>query len=186
MEPTAAVKKIRIASAKSRHFPQFWKLFEKSFPKDERFSLRVQKKLFGKKGYCAYALFVDGKFAGLEAGWQFPKFNFVGFLALEKQFRNKGIGTALLRKETAAAGKLIVLEAEPRQKSAKAKRRIAFYKRLGFKLNSGHYAIPDYYNKKAIPMMLMSFARKLSKKEFVEVRLTIHTKAYGLDKPIVG
>jgi hypothetical protein len=57
---------------------------------------------------------------------------------------------------------------------------------MGFKANEYDYIQPPYdVDKKAVPMVLMSYPELLSEEVYTKIRDRIHKEVYGFDKPIL-
>jgi ribosomal protein S18 acetylase RimI-like enzyme len=170
----------------SRLFPAFWELYESAFPPDERRDAKRQEALFKRPEYRLFAAF-DEKSRGLSGFlslWEFAGFVFMEHLAVQAPLRGKGMGAEILRRYMSGCSKSVVLEVE-RPESEIQKRRVAFYERLGFRLNRHDYVQPPYGpGKRPVPMLLMSYPRAISEKEFPLLREHIHLIVYGLKEPL--
>lgn len=174
-----------VESPDSRHFAEFWELYESAFPADERRDMQAQRGLFGRPGYRLAAFAPGGAFAGFISSWDLGQFVFIEHFAVKGELRGKGTGTAMLTEFLAACGKPVVIEVEP-PGTPMQKRRIAFYSKLSFMLNPFDYVQPPYGPaKKAVRLLLMSYPRALSGEEFTLVRSRLHTVVYGLEGPLV-
>lgn len=172
-----------VAGTGSPYFGDFWRLYESAFPPDERRDLERQKALFARKEYSLFAA-IDGGFVGFISLWEFADFVFMEHLAVEAKLRGKGIGTAIMKEYMGKCRKKAILEVEP-PKTAAQKKRVSFYRQLGFALNGHPYVQPPYGpGKKPVRMLLMSHPSPISGAEFAEARGKIHTLVYGLAKPL--
>ena len=64
----------------------------------------------------------------------------------------------------------------------KAKRRIAFYERNGFFLNNYEYEQPAYSaDKKAVPLLIMTYNKPVSYERFKEIRKELYLHVYEKD-----
>lgn len=99
----------------------------------------------------------SGQRVGLITTWNFGKFIYVEHFAIEPEFRGGGVGNRALAKLSSSASLPIVLEVEPPSQSDEARRRVAFYGRMGFSCWQTEYRQPAYAKgKKSIPMILMT------------------------------
>jgi ribosomal protein S18 acetylase RimI-like enzyme len=111
-----------------------------------------------------------------------PGFTFIEHFAIKESIRGKGIGSKAIRLITETKSPRVILEVEePTDKLAR--RRIAFYKRLGFSVCKNTYWQPPYSpEKKKVKMLLMSFPDKIQSGEFMEIKKHIYLKVYQLEE----
>jgi len=167
----------------SAEFKSAWEIYESSFPSDERRNLNQQTELLKNPLYKFFAAYDNGSIVGIIGTWQIVDFVFIEHFAIKEGLRGTGLGTSLLN--AFIPGKRVVLETE-RPVNDTTRRRIGFYERLGFKLNTYNYTQPAYSpDKKPVPMFLMSCPETLSESEFVGIRRLLHTVVYGLEKPLI-
>lgn len=157
-------------------FNKFWELYSSAFPADERRSLDHQKEVFDNPLYFAEPIFNKNEWAGFITWWKFPKFIYVEYFAIDKKFRNKGLGQSFLKSFTEKHHS-IVLEVEiPNDKLSK--RRVNFYKRLGFKLMDNQYLQPAYdSSKQPVPLKIMIFPKN-SNLDFQTIKNTLYERVY--------
>ncbi len=138
---------------------QFKDIYEASFPVDERRPWENLKKMItGKHEYFrAYSIIVNSQFVGFITVWEFPEAIYIEHFATDSSLRGLGIGSEALRKLTSSASLPVVLEVEPADSSDTARRRIAFYRRHGFRdLPDFKYIQPPYSAELSpLPMTLM-------------------------------
>lgn len=179
------MKLVRVDGEDSEHFREVWALYESAFPSDERRDGERQKATFKRPEYVMLAA-LDEKNAlvGLLSVWEFGGFVFMEHLAVKGHLRGKGFGSEILRRYMSGCSKNVVLEVELPGTDVQ-KRRIAFYERLGFKLNRHDYVQPSYGpGKNPVPMLLMSYPGTISEREFPLLRKDIHAVVYGLKEPL--
>ena len=143
--------------------------------------------MFRKKEYVFFAVYDGTSLTGILAQWDLGAFLFVEHLAIRKELRGKGLGTAMLEQylQNNKHKKKIILEVEATQ-SKRAEKVIRFYEKKRFKLNSFDYLQPSYGpGKKAVSLHLMSYPRSLSRRVFTNVRSIIHTRVYGLKQALL-
>jgi GNAT superfamily N-acetyltransferase len=169
----------RISSPDSAAFREIWKIYEYSFPPDERRGLRRQREAFRKKPYRFFSVHDRPGIIGLITAWHFPDFVFLEHLAVKKNLRGKKYGTRILGRYVRRLRKTVVLEVERPGGSPFAEKRITFYRRAGFVLNSYDYIQPPYgRNKKPVPLFLMTYGRKRGKKELSKIIRTLYAVVY--------
>lgn len=123
----------------------------------------------------------EGKSVGLATTWDFGSFVYVEHLAVDPAARGAGIGsTAINEIARHAAGRPVVLEVEPPTLSAQASRRIAFYRRAGFKLYDDfpHTQPPYVQGMPSVEMRIMSNA-DLTPMELETIAWTLHREVYN-------
>lgn len=177
-------KKLKVTD--SKEFNEAWNIYKNSFPSDERRTLKSQQELIKNNQYSFFKVTKDEALVAIIAIWNFQDFLFIEHLAAKKEMRGKGIGTELLKEYLSKSKKQIVLEVE-RPKNEIANKRIEFYKKIGFKLNDFDYIQPSYgIDKKPIPLLLMTYPKRISDSEFQSIRKKLHTIVYELDNPLIA
>ena len=84
--------------------------------------------------------------------------------------------------EARKIGKAFCLEVEPPTEEM-AKRRIEFYKRIGFVLNEYPYMQPSLgEGKNPIPLMIMSYKEPLTKESFENIRKVLYREVYKVEE----
>jgi len=170
-----------IKDSDSKEFKEAWEIYEYSFPSDEKRDLRLQSKIMKEELYHFYSVFEGRVLAAIIADWNLGDFLFIEYIAVRKDSRDKGIGTKMLNEYLRKNRQKIVLEAElPKDKIAK--KRIKFFRRIGFKLNRFEYTQPPYSkDKNPVPMLLMTYPDEVNKTEFCSLRKKIYAQVYGQD-----
>ena len=177
----------RISSHNNKEFEEAWKIYEYSFPSDERRSLEKQIKILNNNDYSFSAVYNSGILCGIIAAWNFNKFSFIEHIAVKEELRNKGLGSKMIKEFQNESKKMIILETEWPSAGEMANRRIGFWKRNGFKLNEYDYIQPAYgKDKSPVPLCIMSLPNFLKITEFRNIRNAIHKKVYDLKIPIKG
>src|SRR5512135_774110 len=123
-------------------FGEVWRIYESSFPPDERRSLERQLPLFQNKRYSLLAAVEGGRVLGFISAWELEGFSFIEHIAISEAERGRGAGTWIM-KEFLSGRMMAILEVEPPRVPLQ-KRRVAFYERLGFRLNGQDYIQPPY------------------------------------------
>ncbi|MFA5625243.1 MAG: GNAT family N-acetyltransferase [Bradymonadales bacterium] len=138
----------RIHSCDEQRFSLLWPLYESAFPSHERRSLLAQLRAMRDPQFHCMALHMRRDIVGLLWYWDCAQFTYIEHLATFPSMRGKGLGSMALQ-HLARRKRRIILEAEP-PASEMNKRRIAFYKRCGFHLNTVRYTHRGYA-KRACP-----------------------------------
>lgn len=148
-----------------------WELYVESFPPEERRSKEQHEKIIHNDKFMPFHIYDDkGELVGLLNCWDCGDFIHGEHFAVFPEARNGGIGkkTIELIKEIAGSKKIII-EVEPADNDI-AKRRIEFYKREGFMMNDYEYIHPSYSNFKPYKLIVMSYPKTISQKEFETFR----------------
>jgi GNAT superfamily N-acetyltransferase len=177
----------KIIDTESEEFKEVWKIYESSFPDDEKRDLESQKEIMKHPSNNFYEIIEGGEIVGLFEEWDFRDFIFREHAAVREDLRNKGFGTELFKEYLKKCdGKIFVGEVEGPEEGEMAERRIGFYNRLGILLNDYRYVQPAYApDKKPIYLLLITYPRKITKEEFYSIRNKIHKNVYGLRKPLL-
>ncbi len=166
---------------KSR-FDEMYKIMEESFPPDERRTYIGQKSAMDEENYCVYTYEDSGKIVAFFTVWFLEGFVFAEHFAVDKKYRNHGIGTKLIKKVLDSLSLPLLLEIELENSSETAKRRADLYRRLGFNINQYEYEQPSYgQGKSTIPMHIVSYPQGLTKTEFLEYKKIIYREIYKLE-----
>ena len=162
-----------------RDFDKFYSLIETSFPPDEYKPYSAQKKLLDDPLYSVYVLYTtDREIAACLAVWELGDYLFIEHFAVSPQQRCGGLGARLLAEIAALAGKPLCLEVELPDNELAA-RRVGFYERNGFFLNSYEYLMPPLAEgREPLPLKIMTTGHSVSEAEFQEIRAKLYTSVY--------
>ena len=175
----------RIKYQDSQDFKDILKIYESSFPADERRHLKEHIKLFANPLYSLIAVYMEKKLVAFLSKWEFDDFVFLEHFAVREELRCQGIGTAILKSIISKGKKEFIIEIQ-HPETIDAKRRIKFYRRNGFKVNKHHYIQPPYAkDKKPVNLLIISYPEEISEPMFSEVRKTLHKQVYGLEEPLI-
>lgn len=163
----------------TEQFDKLYHLMEISFPEDEYRTYEEQKALFEDSRYKVFVKYsMDKEIKAFLAVWELPSFYFIEHFAVNPQFRNGGLGSAMLKELVCSLEKTVCLEVEPPE-AEMARRRIGFYERNGFFLNGYPYHQPPISKgKKEIPLMIMTSKGKIDRQSFEEVKNALYTEIY--------
>lgn len=151
-----------------------------SFHSDERREWKELLEQIQHPDFIINQVFYNLEIIGMITTWDLPGFTFIEHFAIKESIRGKGIGSQVIRLITETKLHRVILEVEkPIDKSAK--RRIAFYKRLGFSVCKNTYWQPPYSpDQSKVKMLLMSFPDQIQSEEFMAIKKHIYTKVYQL------
>lgn len=164
----------------------FYKVFDlmkASFPSDEYRIYDEQKALLDNPFYQVFVLkdSDNNSVKAFIAVWEFEDFAFIEHFAVNRHYRNAGIGAKMLIKLVDLLEKTICLEVEPPEDELTS-RRIGFYQRNGFFLNHYPYTQPSISKgKNTIPLLIMTSCKPVSKEEFESYKKVLFKKVYKCD-----
>ncbi len=160
-------------------FNQMFALLEQSFPTSERRNYAGHLAEFSAPQFHSIC-YIPDKLQGFLNYWDFGDFIYIEHFAVQPQLRGQGTGSRIMEHLRSVAGdKLMVLEAEPPSDSEIAARRVVFYNRLGFELNSYNYIQPAMMEgEQPIPLVIMSTPRGLTESEYIYIRDTMYREVY--------
>lgn len=126
-----------------------------AFPIEERREVSDIMRLFREEPrYHVLGIFLDNAPVGLLSYWDFGEWVYGEHFAIDEACRCKGVGRQVLTQFLDSYD--IILEVEPPTEEM-AKRRIAFYERLGMTLSDMPYMQPPYRTGgQSIPLCLMT------------------------------
>ncbi len=160
--------------------PAIRQTYEESFPVEERRDFHLIRSLIDTEPkFRMYALHTNDKYAGFISLWNLGDFAYVEHFAIDSSIRNSGIGRRALELIGDISDKPIVLEVEmPRDFFSV--RRIAFYERLGYKLDDHLYFQPPYrLNEQPLEMRLMYRGKVDMAQDFERIKQEIYTHVYN-------
>jgi ribosomal protein S18 acetylase RimI-like enzyme len=163
-----------------KNFDEAWKIYEDSFPEDERRNLYQQTILMENPMYRFKYLYDCGELAGFLTYWNLDGFVYIDHFAISRNLRVKGLGEKALADFLFKQNQDVVLEVEKPENEI-AKKRIAFYERLGFFLNKYDYLQPPFSdNKRAVPLLIMSRPSILSRNDFKKIKEILYRDVYSI------
>ena len=153
--------------------------YESLFPPDERREWGQLMSLIGHTPFRLYEIFVQEKFVGFISVWDLTEFSFIEHFGIRTTEQGKGYGAEALSQVLSMNSKPVVLEVEE-PLTETARKRISFYERFSFSVNSGSYFQPPYSIEKAcVKMLLMSHPLKIELADFERIKVHIHDRVYG-------
>jgi hypothetical protein len=158
------------------------KTYNDSFPEVERrdFAL-VRDLLSDEPRFVIYALLRGDEYVGFITKWTFDDFAYIEHFAIDAAARNGGIGAKAMEQFLAICGTPVVIEVET-PNDEMSKRRIGFYERLGFVLDSYVYYQPPYrQGEDGLEMRLMSYGQIDLSDSFDGVKQIIYKHVYDVN-----
>ncbi len=163
-----------------KRFEEYYALMEQAFPANERHTAKGHLAEFDAPEFHSLCYVPDG-LHGFINYWELDGFVYVEHFAVQPELRGQGIGAALMAELREKVGNVpLVLEAEPPYDGAMAQRRIAFYERMGFRLNPYEYIQPAMSKGESpVPLVIMSLPEALTEMEFIAIRDTMYRVVYS-------
>lgn len=154
---------VEFQKLKIEDYPKFLKLYNESFPVNERRLFEDEKHLqnyIEMKGgkYHAFSA-VDGDlYLGFLSYWTFEGYTYIEHFTISPDQRGKNLGRMMLDHLFKEVSPNVLLEVEHAD-TPEAQKRIEFYEKNGFKVREEfNYTQPSYGGKgqTAVPMLLMT------------------------------
>ncbi len=177
------IRRQNISTIEDPLFPFCWELYIASFPEDERRSLDYHIETMGKELFLCDVVLDSEKPIGILFWWNLSTFTFVEHIATNPNVRGKGYGRQIIKELISSSKKPILLEVEHPEDET-CRRRIGFYERIGFVLNTHHYRHPSYQQIEGefVDLMVMTHPNPITKnelQEFISSEFsTIHFRSY--------
>lgn len=162
----------RIANPDNPDFEWCMELYTGSFPYEERRDLERVKHDLSDTRYFFLCFKEEATSAGLGffTYWDMGEFLYGEHFAVNPSMRGGGIGARILE-HIRSIGKPVILEIE-KPENGTALRRLRFYERNGFVLNSHTHLQPPYHKtSKPIEMRIMTWPETFSAEEYECFRL---------------
>lgn len=163
-----------------KDFNEVYDLMVTSFPSSERRSFDDQKALLTKNNYEIETHHDEnGNLLSFMAIWQLETSHFIEHLAVSPLSRGAGLGGKVMKELINKSEKPILLEVEHPENDI-AKKRIQFYERLGFHLNTHDYVQPPIQEgEEPLPLHIMSYPHPISAEDFYRYKEDIFSQLYN-------
>ncbi|MDL2265293.1 GNAT family N-acetyltransferase [Parabacteroides sp. OttesenSCG-928-G07] len=182
MQENVEIEYLRITNSSHPLVEKIKNTYENSFPEVERRDFQLVKELIDYSPlFKAYAFIKEHDYIGFLTAWYFDEFRYIEHFAIDSTIRNGGIGGKALAAFITQDDLPIILEVELPEDEM-SRRRIGFYERFGFKLNSDVYYQPPYRKgEEKLEMRLMSLGDiDQGKDAFEKMKGLIYTHVYGV------
>ena len=166
-------------------FNEVFAIMEVSFPISEFRTREGQMALLNDPQYRLITDYDNkGQVTGFIAAWEFPVFRFVEHIAVHPAVRGRGLGDQMMRAYINELHTPVLLEVEP-PLNEWSSRRVRFYERLGFFLNSFDYRQPPLREgQPELPLQIMSYGQSLTEEAFSLFKETVYRQVYKIpDQP---
>jgi len=172
----------KIENVYDSNFEEVYDLYNSAFPQYQRRTWAGIESIFNKKpAFHCICVKSNNEFVGLIHYWTFEKFVYVEHFAVHPDFRNKGIGTSVMKEFLSKIELPVVIETET-PRSLVASQRIHFYERLGFYMTTNFYMQPPYEGSQVMmSMLIMSNDYHFVNKHFTLIKNTLYKEVYKYD-----
>lgn len=158
-------------------FDKVYTIMEEAFPDNERRSYEGQKSLLSLPNYKIHVMKDISDIKAFVAIWDLDDYIFIEHFAVNKNYRNQGLGSKIINEVVEKFGKTTFLEVEPMECTISEKR-VKFYERNGFYFNDFPYKQPALEkNKEPIPLKLMT-SRKANNDELTVIKELLYEEVY--------
>ena len=170
---------LRFIDVNEKTFNTVFDKMKTAFPYEERRDYSDQKECLENKYFNFFEIYDDDLAVGFTALWVFENFVFIEHIAIDENKRGGGYGSKAIELIKEKYNKPLILEAEAPVTEQQIKR-IKFYNRLGFNVNSFNYTQPSYHGGEGVPLLILSYPSKLTDEEFEEFLKETRREAYAL------
>lgn len=162
-------------------FKMIYEEMEKNFVLEERRDYKEAYEVLDNKLFNLFHLIENDEKVGFISIWELKGFAFIEHFVVYEQYRNKGYGKLAIEVLKQKYDKM-VLEAET-PKDQICIRRLNFYQRLGFNINTQYYYQPSYReNGEGTELHILSYPTLLDNFEYVVYQL--YSKVYKINSII--
>ena len=165
-------------------FTEFYNILTESFPPDEIRSRQEHLELLDHPGYKVWAVYEKQELQGFLTVWDLDDVAFIEHFAVRADCRNSGLGSKMLQALSQKLGKRLCLEAELPETDM-ASRRLGFYCRNGFFVNTDPYLQPALEKGKSpVPLYILTTESQLSQEAFANLKAKIYRIVYNGKSPL--
>lgn len=157
---------IRMKTTEHTYWEETWQIYEQSFPVFERRLFHNQIEAMGEESYYCVVAVKSNQVIGKIFYWEWEESIYIEHFAIHPDFRGQNYGSTILKEFIDSTSKTVILEIDPPIDEI-SKRRLAFYKQLGFNINDYKYTHPPYRkNVKPHELKILSYKKQLDKKAY--------------------
>lgn len=156
------MKHLRIQTPDHPDWTILWKIYEASFPSNERRTWEQHELIVENSRYHFDSWRNENdEIVGLTAWWSYDDFSFLEHFAVDPNCRGGGYGKTILTEWMNFDHPVIILEIDPVINDI-SQRRFNFYQRLGYVKNLFDHGHVDYLDGKGfVPLWLMSYPHEI-------------------------
>lgn len=160
------MKFIRMQTAQDSYWEETWEIYKQSFPVFERRLLNNQIEAMEEESYHCVVAVQNNQVVGMIFYWEWEESIYIEHFAIHPDLRGQSYGSAILKEFVESTSKVVILEIDPPIDEI-SKKRLSFYKRLGFYMNDYQYTHPPY-RKDRIPheLKILSYNQYLDEKAY--------------------
>lgn len=157
----------RIIDSSHPMYERAMELYKISFPFHEQREDFSQREILNDNAYHFDLIYDDNVFVGVVLYWEFSDLIYLEHFCILPEMRNRRYGQRVL-KDLEERGKVLILEIDP-PVDAISIRRMGFYERSGYIINSYPHVHPPYHRENAgHNLVVMSLPRILFPSEYDE------------------
>lgn len=162
------MQSIRLKNTGDPDWAVLWKVYETSFPREERRTRAAQKTIMNNPRYHFEMWRSDDEPIGLTAWWKYERFSFLEHFAVHPRRRSGGLGRKILTCWMRRPHPLVLLEIDTLTDEI-SRRRWNFYERLGFLDNGIAHSHPSYYDGMGkVPLLVLSYPDRIERELYEE------------------
>ena len=170
--------KITFRILNKNEFSDVYKLMQLSFPPAEFITYEKELALFNRPNYKVLVVEEHGVIQAFLAEWICLDIHYIEHFAVNPEARGQGLGTKIMREYLNQIKTSLVIEVEAND-TLIARRRIAFYERLGFVLSDIEYIQPLLHKTSTdVLLRLMHYPAEMSDKILYEAKREIFQTVY--------
>ena len=155
-------------------FDSFWKLLCNNFSKSQLRTYHRQKIICNMSNYKISVIKQNSDIVAFASWWDFDWCIFLEYISVIEKYRNKGIGSTVL-KEILCCNELLILECLENDIEL-----LTFYKKRGFVVNNVDYTpIKLNIDNDTDKYLILSYKRQLSDYEYNKFLNEIHNPKYN-------
>ena len=162
-----------LSESRHQHFAK--ELFESAFPHEERPDFDTLEDRDERFRFLVAIL--DDEPLGIVTFWTFDDFTYIEHFAIDKEYRNRGLGKATMLAFMTQYPDQVVLETEL-PSTEQADHRLEFYTDLGFTRNPQEYWQPNYHGRGLALQMIVMSKYELDDGEFGDVQKVLYQEVY--------
>ncbi len=170
---------IRFIDVTDKAFNTVFDKMTTAFPYEERRDYFDQMECLKNSRFKFSEIYDDDTAVGFIALWVFDSFVFIEHIAIDENKRGGGYGTKAIELVKKTYNLPLILEAEAPETEIQ-KKRITFYERLGFKVNSYDYTQPSYHGGEGVPLMILSYPEFINEDKFKEFLTETRREVYAM------